>query len=172
MNSTKSSVKSNFLYHFIFGAKMKRVDTFDREAIMIGGEGEGEGQVNNNSDKASPKANRVVTTGSNDYDNFSDIENNVLHLFSSKTPTSWAVMNEKGGLLCASEMRKGVEKTDADVDTRGLLQFGSAGSGSGRNYLILFILSSITSLGGYLIHKYGKNMRGYCPAFFMPLTQR
>ena len=33
-----------------------------------------------------------------------------LHLFSSKTPTSWAVMNEKGGLLCASEMRKGVTK--------------------------------------------------------------
>jgi len=36
-------------------------------------------------------------------------EINVLHLFSSKTPTSWAVMNEKGGLLCASEMRKGVK---------------------------------------------------------------
>ena len=134
MNSTKSSVKSNFLYHFIFGTKMKRVDTFDREAIMI------EGEVNNNSDKASPKANMVVTTGSNDYDNFSDIENNVL------------------------------EKTDADVDTRGLLQFGSAGTGGSnrRNYLILFILSSITSVGGYLIHKYGKHMRGYCPAFLMP----
>ena len=37
-----------------------------------------------------------------------------LHLFSCfaslKTPTSWAVMNGKGGLLCASEMRKGVNK--------------------------------------------------------------
>jgi len=32
-----------------------------------------------------------------------------LHLFSFKTPTSWAVMNGKGGLLCASEMRKGVK---------------------------------------------------------------
>ena len=31
------------------------------------------------------------------------------HLFSFKTPTSWAVMNGKGGLLCASEMRKGVK---------------------------------------------------------------
>ena len=33
----------------------------------------------------------------------SEINSNnlILHLFSFKTPTSWAVMSEKGGPLCA-----------------------------------------------------------------------
>ena len=117
----KYSLKSNFLYNFIFGTTMKRVETFDRDVIMI------EGDVDN-----SPIMNIVVTTEQNDYDNFSDIENNVL------------------------------EETDADVDTRYILQSASGNSNS-RNYLILFIISSITSLGGYLIHKYGKHMRACWP---------
>jgi len=35
-------------------------------------------------------------------------QNEYLHQFSFKTPTSWADLSETGGLLCASEMRKGV----------------------------------------------------------------
>jgi len=127
MNSTKSSLKSNFLYNFIFGTPMKRVATFERVAIMIDGEAEKSPTAKSPTAKSPPV--NVVT----EYDNFTDIEQN------------------------------GLEETDADVATRGILQ--SASNSNNRNYLILFILSSITGFGGYFVHKYCRHLGAYCPAF-------
>ena len=38
--------------------------------------------------------------------------NNALHLFSFKTPTSWADLSEEGDADCALEMRNGVKCDD------------------------------------------------------------
>ena len=81
----------------------------------------------------SPTAKSPPVNVVTEYDNFSDIEQN------------------------------GLEETDADVATRGILQ--SASNSNNRNYLILFILSSITGFGGYFVHKYCRHLGAYCPAF-------
>jgi len=49
-------------------------------------------------DKIGDKINKIIYIN---MDNRTDRKSALLHLFSFKTPTSWAVMSEKGGPLCA-----------------------------------------------------------------------